>query len=322
MQIKFPAAQDMILGAHYIILSTHEEPDADGIGSMLAMESALLKLGKQACSFSSFALPKILNFLPGRERIKQQLSHQDLEADLIIGLDYGSLKRLEIKKDHPSLDCQLLTFDHHLPDNNFADQGLKIIDTNRSSTSEIIYDFINFLGVPIEREMATCLLAGIIYDTGAFCHPNTTATTLKIAGQLMTKGARWQKTLQSQKQGLPQEKALAINQAFANMEINKEVGLVFSFISYKLFSQSINGFKELKIAGLLGNIPEAKIALFLIEKTPGIIDASLRSQKDRGINVAKIAQYFGGGGHRLAAGFKSELTKEEIIKKIKEIMRE
>ncbi len=322
MRTNFPIAQEMILGARHIILSTHEEPDADGIGSMLAMESVLLKLGKLAASFSPLNLPKILNFLPGRERIKQQLSPQDLRADLIIGLDYSNLKRLTVKKNYPFLDCQILTFDHHLPDNNSSNQGLKIIDANRSSTAEIIYDFINFLEVPIGKEIATCLLAGIIDDTGAFCHSNTTATTLRIAGQLMAKGARWQKILATQKQELPQEKALAINQAFANMEIDKEAGLIFSFINYQLFSQSTDSFKELKIAGLLSNIPEAKIALSLIEKTPGIIDVSLRSQKNRDVNVAKIAQRFGGGGHKLAAGFKSELAKEEIIGRIKEMMRE
>ena len=143
MRTNFPIAQEMILGARHIILSTHEEPDADGIGSMLAMESVLLKLGKLAASFSPLNLPKILNFLPGRERIKQQLSPQDLRADLIIGLDYSNLKRLTVKKNYPFLDCQILTFDHHLPDNNSSNQGLKIIDANRSSTAEIIYDFIS-----------------------------------------------------------------------------------------------------------------------------------------------------------------------------------
>jgi len=322
MEYNFPAAYDLILGAHHIILSTHEEPDADGLGSMLALESALLKLGKKTSSFCPLNLPRILNFLPGRERIKQQLSPQELEANLLIGLDYSRLNRLTVKKAYPSLNCPILTFDHHLPDNNLEDQGLKIIGIDRSATAEIIYEFINFLEVPIGKEIATCLLAGIIDDTGAFCHPSTTATTLKIAGQLMLKGARWQKVLEAQKQELPQEKALAINQAFANMEIDKEAGLVFSFINYQLLSQSTDSLKELKIAGLLGNIPEAKIALSLIEKAPGIIDVSLRSQKDRGVNVAKIAQRFGGGGHKLAAGFKSESTKDEIIERIKSILKE
>ncbi|MDD5072135.1 MAG: DHHA1 domain-containing protein, partial [Patescibacteria group bacterium] len=161
---------------------------------------------------------------------------------------------------------------------------------------------------------------GIIDDTGAFCHPNTTATTLKIAGQLMASGGRWQKILEARKQDLPQEKALALNQALANLEVDKKAGLIFSFIDYQLVSRSANGLGEIKIAGILSNIPEAKIALSLIEKTPGIIDVSLRSQKNRGINVDKIAQCFGGGGHKLAAGFKSQLTKEEIIEKIKKIM--
>lgn len=322
MEYNFSAARELILGARHIILSTHEEPDADGLGSMLALESALIKLGKETTSFSPLGLPKILNFLPGRERIKQQLSPQELKADLIIGLDYGNLKRLEVKKVYPSLNCPILTFDHHLPDNDSDDQGMKIIDADCSSTSEIIYDFINFLEVPIEREIATCLLAGIIDDTGAFCHPNTTADTLKVAGQLMAQGARWQKILETQKQELPQEKALAINQAFASMEIDKESGLVFSFVDYQLISSSTDSFKELKIAGILSNIPEAKIAFSLIEKTPGTLDVSLRSQKDRGINVAKIAQRFGGGGHKLAAGFKSSSTKEEIVARIKEIMKE
>jgi len=321
MQTNFPAAQEMILNARYILLSTHEEPDADGIASMLALESALLKLDKQAFSFSPLALSKTLNFLPGRERIKQNLSSRDLKADLVIGLDYGSIKRLEIRKSYPALRCELLTFDHHLPDTNSGDSGLRVVDADCSSTAEIIYCFINFLKVPIEKEIATCLLAGIIDDTGGFCHQNTTADTLKIASQLMTRGARWQKILETRKQELPKEKAFAINQAFANMEIDKASGLVFSFINHQLLSKSIDGFKELKIAGLLGNIPEARIALSLIEKTPGIIDVSLRSQEDRGVNVAKIAQHFNGGGHKLAAGFRSQLSKEEIIKEIKELIK-
>jgi len=318
MSSNFQAAQEAILRAHRIILSTHEEPDADGLGSMLALENALIKLAKKTISFSPSSLPKTLDFLPGLERIKKQLPPLNPKTDLIIGLDYGSLARLEIKKYYDCLDCSFLTFDHH----SLSDQaGIKVIESDCSSTAEIIYNFINYLKIPIENESATCLLTGIIDDTGAFRHSNTTAETLKIASQLMLKGARWQKIFKAKKQISPEQKAQAINQAFEKMEIDQDSGLVFSFINYQTFLQSADNFKELKIAGILGNAPEAKIALFLIEKTPGVIEASLRSQKNRGINVAKIAQNFGGGGHKLAAGFRTQQSKEEVIEKIKILLK-
>ena len=314
---NFIAAQKMISAAQNIVLSTHEEPDADGIGSMLALEHALRKINKNPLSFSPASLPKILNFLPGQKEIKKSLPYKKKEIDLVIGLDYGSAERLEIKKQYPTLDCPFLTVDHHCQGNHL---GLKIIDVNSSSTSEIIYRFLTFLKIPIDNNIATCLLSGIIDDTGAFQHTNTTAETLKIAGQLMLNGARWKKISEAKKQLSTKEKALALSQTFENIEIDSENSFASSFISYRSLSESKSGFKETKIVGFLNSISETKIAILSIEKTPGIIDVSLRSQKKYDINVAKIAQHFGGGGHKLAAGFRTDSSYEQILKKIKSFL--
>jgi len=315
---NFTAAQKMISAAQNIVLSTHEEPDADGLGSMLALEHALRKINKNPVSFSLAPLPKTLSFLPGQEKIVSRLPYQKEKIDLIIGLDYGSIERLEIKKQHPDLSCLFLTFDHHCPGKD--QPGFKIIDTACSSTSELIYKFLIFSQIPLDNNIATCLLSGIIDDTGAFQHTNTTAETLKIAGQLMLNGARWKKISEAKKQLSTKEKALALSQTFENIEIDSENSFASSFISYQSLSESKSGFKETKIVGFLNSISETKIAILSIEKTPGIIDVSLRSQKKYDINVAKIAQHFGGGGHKLAAGFRTDSSYEQILKKIKSFL--
>jgi len=318
MSESFITAQKMISAAQNIVLSTHEEPDADGLGSMLALEYALRKINKNPVSFSQMPLSKTLSFLPGQENIKKILPYQKEKIDLIIGLDYGSIERLEIKKQHPDLSCLFLTFDHHCPGKN--QPGFKIIDTNCSSTSELIYKFLVFSQIPIDNNIATCLLSGIVDDTGAFQHTSTTAETLKIASQLMLCGARWKGISEAKKQSSAKEKALALSQAFENIEIDKEYCLASSFISYSVLQESNSGFKETKIVGFLNSIAETKIAVFLIEKTPGVIDVSLRSQKKHDINVAKIARHFGGGGHKLAAGFRTDASNEQALVKIKSFL--
>ncbi len=315
MNNLFIEAKRLIDGAHHIVLSTHENPDLDGLGSLLALESVLSNTGKTTFAFSALPISETLKFLP-HQKIIHKLGPKKI--DLIIGLDYGGFERLEILNVYPKIQTEILTFDHHIIGQHL---GLKIVDGNISSTAEIIYNFINFLGLPIDSSVASCLLAGIISDTGGLRHVNTSAQTLKAAGELMLKGASLQRISQAMNSLNDIDKKLtSLANLFKKIQIISKVNFTFIIIRHELFLSSSLGLEKIDVAGILSAIPETKVAATLTEKTPGLFEVSLRSQQDREVNVAQIAQSFGGGGHRLAAGFRSDKTPEEIVAQIEKLL--
>jgi len=313
----FKEAKSLIDAARNILLVTHRDPDGDALGSVLAMKMGLAQMGKKAEIFCRPAISSVYDFLPGIEKIKTELAPPDLaEVDLVIGLDYGSYERTELNGRLENVN--FLTIDHHLSGNHL---GLRIIH-DFSSVAEIIYHFLKFLDIPINLKIATCLLTGIYDDTGGFRHPNTKASTLEIAGRLLAKGAPLQKIAKLAKRaelasGLP-----VWDHIFSFLEIDPANGLIFSLIPHaNVLALGLNLKISLSaIAGMLSAAPEARLALLLIERAPGIFEGSLRAQKNRGLNVAQIAEVFGGGGHPLAAGFRSAQKPEEIIRIIKKLL--
>ena len=313
MKELFAQAKELIEHSRNILLAAHDEPDSDAVGSLLAMKLGLEKINKKASIYLPDKIPAGLNFLPRLETLKTQPA---LSADdLVIGLDYGHFQRLKL--DETCLKtAKILTIDHHLIGSHL---GLKIVENECSSTSELVYQFLMFLGVPITYEIATCLLAGIYSDTGSFRYPNTTARTLKIAGELLAKGAPLQKIVK-----LSNGDDLSINlylwiEAFKNLDIDLDSGLVSSLIAYGNLVEAKGNFSGSTIGNFLSAAPEIKLALLCIQKQAGRTDCSLRSQNNRGINVAAIAQQFGGGGHKLAAGFQTADSPQEVVAKIKKL---
>lgn len=313
MTQEFLQAQKMIGRAQNILLATHEEPDSDAVGSVLAIKIGLDKIGKKTVAFSASKIPPCLSFLPQSEQIIHKANLADF--DLIVGLDYGSYQRLRLN-DGNLASLNFLTIDHHLVGEHL---GLQIVKDNCSSTAEILYELMPHLNIGIDQEIATCLLTGIFSDTGGFRYPNTSARTLKIVGELLLKGAPLQKIAKlAGTCNLPENLDTWI-EAFKNLEIDLKSGLIFSLITPKNPIGRKQDFSGSAIASLLSNAPEIKLALVCVQKQPGQIECSLRSQNDRGVNVAKIAQLFGGGGHRLAAGFQTSAKPEEIINTIKNL---
>jgi len=315
MTQQFLQAKKMVDRAQNILLAIHENPDSDAIGSLLAMKIGLDKIGKKTTAFSISEIPASTSFLPKQEQIIHQVNLADF--DLIVGLDYGAYQRLGFG-DGDLTSRKFLTIDHHLVGEHL---GFKIINNKYSSTAEILYEFLPYLNIEVDHEIATCLLAGIYSDTGGFRHPNTSAQTLKIVGELLLKGAPLQKIVKFSDGCNLTENLDTWIEAFKNLKFDIKSGVIFSIVVPKNLA-SVEDFSGSSIASLLSNAPEIKLALLCVQKEPNIIECSLRSQKDRGVNVAKIAQLFGGGGHRLAAGFQTDKKPEEIITMIKSLQLE
>jgi bifunctional oligoribonuclease and PAP phosphatase NrnA len=312
MNTQFLAAKKAIDKSEKILLASHDEPDGDALGSMLALKFSFEKLGKKADIFCPSEIPENFRFLPGIQEVKKNI---ELKYDLLFGVDYGDLKRLEAAvKDIP-----LITFDHH-PLINQAGE-IKVVDTNFSSTCEIVYQFLAENELKIDKEIATCLLTGIFTDTWGFRHPNTTAKTLKVVGELLLRGAPLRKIAGLVNQQKIDVKSKIWSRALTNIQQDREFGFVYCFINFQDMKELGATTGDLSgLASLLCMVPGTKFSLVLSEMALGKLDGSFRALPNHGIDVSRLAKALGGGGHKLSAGFKTEGTSEAVIERIKNLI--
>ena len=304
---NFTEAKKMIDASANILLTMHEGMDGDDGGALLAVGAQLESMGKNITSVIKKGVPPSLAFLPGSHKIADEISHENF--DLLITFGCSSLSRTGSEKiknlthsTSSGQELKIINIDHH-PDNSQFGQ-VNIVDHKKSSVAELVYDFFIFNSWPITKDIATCLLTGIITDTGSFMHSNTQSSTLKAAGQLMRKGARANKISQFAYKNKSPQILKAWGKALKNSFYDDKHKIIYSVMTEgdlaeftALPQADFEGFVE-----TLNTLPEAKFAMFL-RQDGEIIKGSLRSDTFKNIDVSKIAQIFGGGGHKLAAGF-------------------
>jgi len=315
MDSPFLVIKKAIDQSEKILLASHKEPDGDALGSMLALKFSFEKLGKKADIFCASDIPENLKFLPGIEQIKKSV---EPIYDLFFGVDYGDLKRLEttLHMTNPAI-----TFDHHPSINQTG--KIKVVDSNFSSTCEIVFEFLEENELKIDKEIATCLLTGIFTDTWSFRHPNTTAKTLKIVGELLLRGAPLRKIARLINQEKIDIKSKIWSRALANVKKDQKLGFIFCFINFEdmqKFNATSNDLAGL--ASLLCMVPGTKFSLVLSEVAPRKLDGSFRALPNQGTDVSYLAKALGGGGHKLSAGFKIKGKPEDIIEKVKKLISE
>src|SRR3989338_7315355 len=184
MQENFDKAKQLIDASNNILLTMHERMDGDDGGSVLALAHHLEKQGKTVTCAIKQGVPPALKFLPGSHKILDDITHNNF--DLVIACGCSNKQRCGSEKIM-ALRAPLINIDHHPDNENFGD--LNIVDSKKSSVAELVYDFFIHHNWKIDKDIATCLLTGIITDTGSFQHSNTQVSTLKAAGELMKKGA-------------------------------------------------------------------------------------------------------------------------------------
>jgi len=310
-----------LVKAQDILIVMHKEPDGDALGSSLAMFEFIKKnLQKNPVVYSSTALPENLKFLPYVEYVETNKDAVNFSKfSLILVLDSGDLDYANIKElvDKNQL---IINIDHHQTNQFYGE--LNMVDDKAASTSEILYWFFKWNNLPISPNMATCLLTGLITDTGNFTNAATTTTALMVAGELVRFGAHLgninDKTLKNKT--IPSLKLWGL--ALSRLSKHREIDLAHTFLTQKDFAEhQVDEEMADGISNFLNNLEEAKIALVLKETKDGKIKGSLRTTHDD-IDVAVIAQKLGGGGHRKAAGFTAEGNVDDILKKIADVYKE
>lgn len=303
----YKKAWEDILKADSILLVSHIRPDADTLGSVLALYSVLRELKKRVYVFnSSKSLPKYLKFLPNFNQITNRVK----DFDLAIVCDCGSLDRsgLNIEKN------KIINIDHHNTNEKFG--FINIVKPTMPSATLVVYKMLRKNGISISKEVATCIYVGLLEDTGFFSYGNLTQSSFKIASKLVGTGIDLQNIHTKLRQSLPLS-VLRLRAYIYNSFNLFENGTIASVIVKK---EDLNrtGCKiedTKNMVNLLRELVNVEMAIFLIQIDLFEYKVSLRS-KDK-IDVSNIAKKFGGGGHDRAAGFEiKNLPPEEIIENI------
>ncbi len=302
---------------------THKNPDGDAIGSSLAFKKILELQNKKADIYVYDSIEEHFNFFPGINNIhiEKKLMFAPDDNSLFIFLDCSS-------PDRAGFDIKLfkgreiVIIDHHLSGNWEDKKALKIIDSAASSTAEIIFRVSEKLKWKMDYDVYFCLLAGILSDTGTFQHSNTSPAVLTITSRLVKSGINLKKISESLYKKKKAESSLKIwGMILARASVDKKTKMAYSFISQNDLKKYATNEDELSgLVNLLSGIPESDFSLLLIENKFGNTKASLRSESYKKIDVAAIAKAFGGGGHKLAAGFEVKGKIEDNIESIKKII--
>jgi phosphoesterase RecJ-like protein len=302
-----------IKAANNILLATHEKPDVDAASSVCAIIEFLEILGKKYSAYCFDPIPFQFGFLPHAEKIKSDKTAFNFSGfDLIITLDCGNVGRTKIGEEikNRSSNQFLVEIDHHIKVENGAD--LELRNPAFSSTTEAVYEFFKANKIKINKNMANCILAGILTDSGNFIYQATSDKTIKISSEMLSRGANLtqitESTLRNKNIG-----ALKIwGKAISRLEVNEKYGIAFTALRL----EDIEGADEEDLEGIpnfLGNLGNAKAIMVIREQKDGTVKGSLRSAHPD-INVAALAQKLGGGGHIKASGFTVEGKLEQTEK--------
>lgn len=313
--------------AKIILLVTHQRPDGDGVGSILGMAHWLEKLGKKYFCFCLDPINPYLQFLPKSEEIKQDRSLWNNTFDLLLVLDSGDLKYAGIEESVKELkhDFQIINIDHHATNDHFG--HLNLVDATAAATCEIIYDLLDEARA-INPIIATCLLTGIITDTGCFSNLNTTHRVMHKAGRLLNKGANFRQITLNTLHHRPINILKLWGKALERLE--EKDGIVTTMITKKDLEEcQVNSETLEGVANFLNILDpdQNKVIMVFSEKKDGQTKVSLRSAH-RLVDVAQFAKIMGGGGHSKAAGFdfaesptteKISTVRDKLIKYLKAI---
>lgn len=308
--------------AQHILLLTDERIDGDTLGSTLGLFHVLVQTAKKISIFSPKPLPPMFTFLPGKEHIhRDKKIFEDKTIDLIIVCDNSDGAYLPAVLSHMSYKIPIVCIDHHITNPHYGD--INLIEPHAPSTADVAYRLIKSLNLPIPPTAAQCFLTGICTDTILFSTHPTNETVIRLAGELIARGARLKPIVQNTMMNKSVASLKLWGIALSRLSHDNELNATITGITQQDLEKT--GAVEDDIKALSEFLNEVlddahETVLVYYEKEDHSVKGSFRS---RTRDVALLAkEKFGGGGHRLAAGFKIphahlEETENGTIKVVK-----
>ena len=306
--------QELRVGEKFL-LTTHENPDGDALGSLVAMNEALRALAKDTVMFLSaeeFPLPYEYRDLP-----LGSVSHSlpaDAEERTIVFLDCGNLDRMPVSFLSRE-DAHIVNIDHHHDNTRFGTANL-VVD-GASCTAEIIWQLLPDLGVEVTPVIAEALYIGLVTDTGKFQYENTTPTSHRMAAELLQFGVDVHNIFRRLYENVPFAKLQLLARMLSRVERHDGGRLTLSYLLRSDYEETGAGenFSEGLVdhmRALEGTVVAALVREQLKEGRRGVMKVSLRASADE-VDVSVIARKEGGGGHRQAAGFSTTRSLADLI---------
>ena len=312
---------DELREADKLVVVAHENPDGDALGSLVAMQGILSAIGKDCVMFIAardLPLPQEYRFLPLAGLVSEPPA--DLQDRTIVFLDCGNIDRNPAEAfQHPG--AHILNIDHHHDNTQFGTVNLVVPEA--SCTAEIVWDLMQELGVPPTRTVADALYVGLITDTGRFMYENTGVRAHLMAAYLIGAGVDVHDIYRHVYEGVPYGKLALLARGLANVERYDDGRLTITDLTAGDFSDS--GAEESYSEGVVDHlraVQGTRVAALVRDRLAGPTAAGARKVSlragDDGIDVSAIARAQGGGGHRQAAGFSTELSHDELVRFLRE----
>jgi bifunctional oligoribonuclease and PAP phosphatase NrnA len=311
---ELAAVADAIRGHDRFLLVTHENPDGDAFGSVLAMRHALDALGKDSVMYvgGEMAFPSDYDFLPLAD--VRRVLPEDVAGRVVLALDSATAPRTRVSEDVLAAAPLVIDVDHHHDNTRYG--GLNLIVAEASSTGEIVRDLIRELGVELTPPMAEAIYVALVTDTGRFQYSNTTPKAHELAVELIRDGVAPQEIFRQIYESEPFERKKLKGKALERMQRLEDGRMVVTYLLRSDFEEL--GVGEEFAEGVIDELRGIKgVEFALTIREPPLPDGparriSMRSSVD-GFDVSAVARQRGGGGHRRAAGFSTDETVEEII---------
>jgi bifunctional oligoribonuclease and PAP phosphatase NrnA len=315
---------DALRDSQRFVVVTHENPDGDALGSLIAMQQILTTLGKDSAMFideSEFPLPHEYGFLPLEGLIRTPPAQ--LDERTMVFLDCGNLERNPAAEAFALPDARILNIDHHHDNTRFG--TINLVDADASCTAEIVYGLMRELGVKPSETIASALYVGLITDTGRFMYQNTGPAAHLMAAGLIEAGVEVHEIYRHVYEEVPYGKLQLLARALANVRRFDGGALMITSLSEEEFAES--GAEESYSEGVIDHLRavEGTAVAALVRARIGDADGankvSLRASDER-VDVSQIARAQGGGGHRQAAGFTTGMGWDELVAFLREQVAE
>ncbi|OGW32057.1 MAG: hypothetical protein A3J81_03340 [Nitrospirae bacterium RIFOXYB2_FULL_43_5] len=297
------------------VIAAHISPDGDALGSSIALSMALESLGKKTIVYDKDPVPEFYKFLPGSERFTDSISNSKSKIQNLILIDCNDAERAGIEKLQFASSAVI---DHHETARDFGD--IRWIDPKSPATGLMIFYLIKELGVTVTKAIAANLYTAIAIDTGTFRYSNTTPAVLRVSAELIEAGAGPSYIAENLYETWTDGRFRLLQKVLNTLEIYNDIAI--THVTLDMFRETGAAISDTEtFPGFPRKLRSIKISALFREIENNHYKISLRS-KGRDVNVAKIAEIFGGGGHSNAAGYKIradfKAAKEALLKAVRE----
>jgi phosphoesterase RecJ-like protein len=320
LTVDLARAAAVLSSATRVAIACHVNPDADALGATLGLSLILRSRGVETvCSFPNdpFEPPRWIELLPGNDALVPPAEFPK-EPELMVTCDVASIDRLAMLAPAASKARELIWIDHHVSNDGLG--TIPLIDPTASSTSEIVFRLAKEMGVELSADAAMCLYAGIVTDTGRFQYEAVRPETLRVGAELREFPFDHARLVRA----LYEDDRVAYlrfaGTALQRLTLETDADLVWTSLTQAdLAAAEVHPNEADDLIDLIRTTREADVAAIVKEQRDGRWKVSLRSRGNH--DVASVAQHFGGGGHRLAAGYTSKHDLPGTLERLKAALR-